>query len=166
MLVADGYCNNRVAVFDAETGAFVRQWGRVGGRPGELRLPHGLDVAVHRGREIVLVADRENNRVQMFDLEGSLLALVPQQRQVYDVKYVPQRCALVAALQQPQLGLGLLNVTGIGAALEHQTALGPVVAEWTGSPHSIAVDGKTGDLFVAQADAGEHDGSAEKYTIL
>ena len=37
--VADGYCNHRVIVFDAETGAFKRQWGAYGKPPTDDKMP-------------------------------------------------------------------------------------------------------------------------------
>src|SRR5262245_36694778 len=36
VFVADGYNNRRVIVFDADTGAFKRQWGAYGNKPDEM----------------------------------------------------------------------------------------------------------------------------------
>lgn len=68
--VADGYGNSNVHRFSAD-GTFLRTWGGPGVGPGEFTTPHA--VAVDReGR--VLVGDRENNRIQVFDREGTFLA--------------------------------------------------------------------------------------------
>jgi DNA-binding beta-propeller fold protein YncE len=68
--VADGYGNSNVHVFSA-SGALKRSWGRPGSGPGEFTTPHA--VRVHPdGR--VLVADRENHRIQVFTPEGEFLA--------------------------------------------------------------------------------------------
>ena len=70
MYVADGYGNTRVHRFSPD-GALIRSWGAPGGGPGEFVTPHGIGV-LPDGR--VLVGDRENNRVQVFDGEGDYLA--------------------------------------------------------------------------------------------
>jgi hypothetical protein len=69
VFVADGYVNARVAHFRAD-GTFVKAWGRRGSRPGEFSLVHGIALD---GRGRVLVADRNNARVQVFDRDGRFL---------------------------------------------------------------------------------------------
>lgn len=71
VFVSDGYGNNRVVHFD-RNGRFVREWGRLGTRPGEFSLPHAIALD-SRGR--LYVADRNNARVQVFDTNGRLLAV-------------------------------------------------------------------------------------------
>ena len=70
VFVADGYVNARVVHFRGD-GTFVKAWGRRGSRPGEFSLVHAI-VADGRGR--LLVADRNNARVQVFDRDGHFLA--------------------------------------------------------------------------------------------
>src|SRR5882672_1217825 len=109
VFVSDGYINRRVIVFDADTGAFKRMWGAYGGSPtdpspedrpkflfndtepghrprddkGEGRGPDYFNiahsVAVSRD-DLVYVADRINNRVQVFTIEGKYLREVFIQR--------------------------------------------------------------------------------------
>lgn len=66
--VADGYGNARVHRFSAE-GELLASWGEPGMHPGQFFLPHGI--MVHN--DIVYVADRENSRIQLFDLKGNFL---------------------------------------------------------------------------------------------
>lgn len=68
VFVADGYHNHRVAVFDRQ-GRFLRQWGEAGGGERGLETPHAIAVSGVR----VLVADRENARVQLASRDGSPL---------------------------------------------------------------------------------------------
>ena len=73
IFVGDGHYpdgNNRIVKF-APDGTFVKQWGRTGYGPGEFRVLHSLALDAD-GR--LFVADRENNRVQIFDQEGKHLA--------------------------------------------------------------------------------------------
>lgn len=67
--VSDGYVNSRVIRFTKD-GDYVTHWGRKGKGDGEFDTVH--DVAIDkRGR--VYVADRENDRVQIFDGQGKFL---------------------------------------------------------------------------------------------
>jgi DNA-binding beta-propeller fold protein YncE len=71
VFVSDGYGNNRVMQFDAR-GTFVRTWGKAGKGPGEFNLPHAVRVDF---RQRILVGDRENKRIQVFDRDGKVLAI-------------------------------------------------------------------------------------------
>lgn len=62
--------NARVLKFD-RTGRLITQWGRLGSGPGEFNQPHALAMD-SQGR--LFVADRTNNRVQVFDQGGKFLA--------------------------------------------------------------------------------------------
>lgn len=64
--VSDGYGNSRVVQFDPD-GRYVRAWGQRGSEHGEFDTPHSVAVAPD-GR--VLVSDRHNHRIQIFDPNG------------------------------------------------------------------------------------------------
>lgn len=69
IFVSDGYGNARVHRFSAE-GTLLRSWGGPGTKAGQFNLPHGI--AIDRlGR--VVVADRENSRLQFFSQDGDFL---------------------------------------------------------------------------------------------
>ncbi len=68
IFISDGYRNARILEYTAD-GRKVREWGSAGNGPGQFRLPHSI--AVDGG--IVYVADRENGRIQRFDLGGKFL---------------------------------------------------------------------------------------------
>lgn len=67
--VSDGYKNSRVVKFSAG-GRFEFEWGTKGGGPGQFHLPHGIAMDA-QGR--VIVCDRENERLQVFDAKGAFL---------------------------------------------------------------------------------------------
>jgi DNA-binding beta-propeller fold protein YncE len=69
IFVADGYGNSRVIKYD-KNGKFVKSWGRRGTGPGEFNLPHSI---VTDAKDHVYVADRENNRIQIFDADGNFI---------------------------------------------------------------------------------------------
>jgi DNA-binding beta-propeller fold protein YncE len=73
MFMSDGYGNARVHKFSPQA-EYMFSWGEPGAAPGQFNLPHGVWVD-RRGR--LLVADRENDRVQVFDQDGHLLEIWP-----------------------------------------------------------------------------------------
>jgi hypothetical protein len=141
--VADGYGNNRVIVFDSDTGSFKRMWGAFGNPPPptsepnrptpqeqttpegppEFGLPHAIKVS---DDGIVYVADRINNRIQMFTREGEFLRQVrvtnegsdevpvpagfafspdPGQRYLYVVDSGPMRVVIFDRQSMTQIGV-------------------------------------------------------------
>jgi sugar lactone lactonase YvrE len=72
IFVADGHgpgSNARIVKFSPD-GAFIKAWGKQGTGPGEFNNPHSLAMD-SKGR--LFVADRGNNRVQIFDQDGKFL---------------------------------------------------------------------------------------------
>ena len=68
-LIGDGYQNGRIIRYNAE-GEFVSEFGSVGDGPGQFDLIHGIGVD-RDGR--IYVADRENDRVQVFTEDGEFI---------------------------------------------------------------------------------------------
>jgi DNA-binding beta-propeller fold protein YncE len=72
IFVSDGHgrdSNARIVKFSKD-GKFVKAWGKRGSGPGEFDTLHGIAMD-SRGR--LFVADRENNRIQIFDQNGTFL---------------------------------------------------------------------------------------------
>lgn len=85
VFISDGYVNRRVAVFDNDTGKFKRMWGAYGKAPDDkaskertfegpppqqFNLVHGIKIS---NDGLVYVSDRQNNRIQVFTLEGKFV---------------------------------------------------------------------------------------------
>lgn len=70
--VADGYGNSAVHIFDPAL-RHLKTFGNPGTEAGAFSTPHGL-LFDSQGR--LCVADRENNRVQLFDPEGIWLGQI------------------------------------------------------------------------------------------
>ena len=74
IFVADGHsgckCQNARIVKFSKDGTFIKQFGKRGSGPGELLDPHALAFD-SRGR--LFVADRSNNRLEIFDQDGKFL---------------------------------------------------------------------------------------------
>ena len=71
IFIADGYRNARILEYTAD-GRKVREWGSAGDGPGQFRLPHSIAVD---DEGVIYVADRENGRIQRFDLDGNFLGM-------------------------------------------------------------------------------------------
>lgn len=85
VFIADGYGNNRVIVFDADTGEFRRLWGAYGEQPTDYQI-HPYDPVQPASRQyrnvhcisvaedgLVYVCDRDSNRIQVFELDGTFV---------------------------------------------------------------------------------------------
>lgn len=67
--VSDGYGNSRIIQFSS-TGRFIREWGTYGKKQGEFNIPHGIAIDQDN---MIYVADRQNNRVQVFNSTGHFI---------------------------------------------------------------------------------------------
>ena len=86
ILVTDFY-NNCVKVFDIERhGQLVSTFGSIGTKNGLFQAPTGLVIDYERG--YIFVADWGNNRVQVFDRQGTFLRLINLSKS--DMLYGPQ----------------------------------------------------------------------------
>ena len=66
VFISDGYGNSRVHRLDKD-GRHILSFGEPGTDPGRFNLPHNIAFV---GDDEVIVCDRENNRVQVFSLDG------------------------------------------------------------------------------------------------
>jgi len=81
IFIADGYGNARVLEY-TRAGKKVGEWGRRGAGPGEMNLPHSVQIEAGT----LYVADRENGRIEEFDLTGHYVGQIPNLGRVYSIK--------------------------------------------------------------------------------
>jgi sugar lactone lactonase YvrE len=77
IFVADGHggdTNARIVKLTKD-GKFIKTWGKKGTAPGDFDIPHCL-VFDSQGR--LLVCDRNNNRIQIFDQDGQFISEMKQ----------------------------------------------------------------------------------------
>jgi DNA-binding beta-propeller fold protein YncE len=170
--VADGYGNKRVVVFDSETGKFKRMWGAFGNPPPptfaanaptpqpqttpegppEFGLPHAIKVS---NDGVVYLADRINNRIQMFTRDGKFTKQVRVTNEGSDVVPVPAGFAF-----SPDAAQQFLYVVDSGPMRvvifdrKTMTQIGVVGARGAAPGqfdivHHMAVDSK-GNLYTAE----------------
>lgn len=139
VFVTDGYGNARVQKFSA-TGKLVHSWGKPGTGPGEFQLPHAVVVD---GRGRVLVGDRENNRIQIFDQSGGLLE-VWSGFAPYGLAFDGDGRLFVADARAHRVW----QLDAKGQVRRGWGSPGKGLAEFD-LPHMLGFDG-TGNLFVAE----------------
>jgi DNA-binding beta-propeller fold protein YncE len=149
--VSDGYGNARVHKFAAD-GTHLLSWGSPGSEPGQFRLPHSLWV---QEPDRILVADRENHRVQAFTSRGEFIEQWGGFRQPTDFYQGRDGTLFVAELQHR---VSILSRDGkVLARLggEESREPGGFVA-----PHGVWTDSR-GDLYVGEVLAGQR---VQKFT--
>ena len=131
--ISDGYGNNRVVKYDSE-GQFSKAWGEPGTDPGQFDLPHTIVVD---SRNRVLVGDRENARIQIFDLDGNLLEVWDHLGSPYGLSIDDNDQLYVADLLNARIWIAQASDGALLGTIEDTKAI-----------HWIAVDGQ-GDVYAA-----------------
>jgi len=130
----------RVLKFD-KNGKFIKSWGGKGSGPGRFQVAHGIAIDA---KGLVWVADRENQRIQLFDQDGKF---------VREVKYKGLPCSLDIGRQYMYMVNGFagqvlrLDLNGKVLAAMGKPGKGP--GEF-GEAHMIAVSQKD-EIYVADS---------------
>ena len=129
----------RVLKFN-KTGKFMTSWGGKGAGPGQFDLAHSIVIDSNR---LLYVADRQNRRVQIFDLDGKFQK---------EWKFAGLPCGLyIGANQQMYLLSGfagqILKIDANGKAIAATGQPGKRLGEF-GEAHYMAM-GPNGEIYVA-----------------
>ena len=143
IFVADGYGNRQVHRFSA-TGELELSWGAPGVAPGQFALVHNVGID---SQDRVLVCDRENSTIQLFDTEGEYIETWDDVLNPGGVYVSPEKLVYVAEQGTPT-GQQPVSVSIF-------TEAGELVSRFRGKesglaqPHGIWTDSK-GNIFVAE----------------
>ena len=74
--VADGYGSYFINQYTSKA-EYIRTFGGRGAVAGQLAEPHGIWVDLRAGNPVLVVADRRNNRLQRFTMDGKHIDFVP-----------------------------------------------------------------------------------------
>uniref|UniRef100_A0A6A7G7G2 Peptidyl-glycine alpha-amidating monooxygenase B-like n=1 Tax=Hirondellea gigas TaxID=1518452 RepID=A0A6A7G7G2_9CRUS len=161
--VADGYCNSRVIKYSKD-GSIVTQFGKgpdssafsfvSSPAPGIFNVPHSLALAEDKGE--VCVADRQNGRIQCYDVSDS-----PQHTRIYKIPSWGSRIYAVA--YSPVQGGRVYCVNGAQMFGSHKIevfeldfASGQLLSSFSPNnqglsyPHDLAVTQDAAELYVAE----------------
>ena len=136
LYVADGYRNSRIHRFSAD-GQLKKSWGEPGkSGPNEFHLPHSLLI----DGDHVVVCDRENHRIQVFDLDGKFIEIWDDINRPMDISMDTEGNYLVSEGQRD----------GGSARISILDKKGGVLSrfECRGSGHGSWIDSR-GDIYLA-----------------
>ena len=156
IFVADGYGANYVLKFDKDR-KFVKAFGGPGKEEGKFNTCHGIALDTRQGKPLLFVCNRNNNRVEYWDLDGNFVKIIQKELRMPAAVHIRGDYALVPELQGRAT---VLNKDGSIAAQvgdnpnEKQRAnYGLPQDQWTdgicNSPHGGSID-KDGNLIVSE----------------
>ena len=118
----------RVTVFTPQ-GEFVNSWGSAGSGPGELLGATGITVDQNG---VVFVADKQNQRIQKFDLTGNYLGEIS-----HNPEY-PNRLNGPVDVAVDNIG-NVYIVDSSGFSVEKYSSSGEFISEW-GQLNAVSID--------------------------
>lgn len=155
--VADGYGNACVHHY-APDGRLLRSWGSPGTDAGQFNLPHNICIDDDGW---IYVADRENHRIQVFDLQGRYETQIGNLHRTSALALIGRTCPICVVgeigpymsvnRRTPNLGPRISIITHEGKLLS-RLAVTPPAGVGPGqflSPHGIALDSR-GDMYVGE----------------
>jgi DNA-binding beta-propeller fold protein YncE len=75
IFIADGYGSNYVLKYDKDR-KFVKAFGGPGEEEGKFKTCHGIGLDTRTGKPLLLVCNRNNNRVEYWDLDGNFVKVI------------------------------------------------------------------------------------------
>ena len=162
IFVADGYGANYVLKFDADR-KFVKAFGGKGAEEGKFNTCHGIALDTRGAKPLLLVANRNNNRVEHWDLDGNFVKVIQKDLRQPAAVHIRGEYAVFPELQGR---VTVLNKDGSIAAqvgdnpdAKQRANYGLPADQWKdgicNSPHGASMD-KDGNLLVAEWSAFGH----------
>jgi hypothetical protein len=156
IFIADGYGSNYVLKYDKDR-KFVKAFGGPGEAEGKFKTCHGIGLDARQGKPLLLVCNRNSNRVEHWDLDGNFVRVIQKNLRMPAAVHVRGDYAVIPELQGR---VTVLDKDGAIAAQvgdnpnEKQRAnFGLPQDQWKdgicNSPHGASID-KDGNLIVTE----------------
>ena len=156
IFVADGYGSNHIFKFDKDR-KFVKAFGEPGTEDGKFKACHGIALDTRGEKPLLFVCNRNNNRVEYWDLEGNFVKVIQKDLRMPAAVHIRGDNAVVPELQGR---VTVLDKAGAVAAQvgdnpepKYRANYGLTQDKWTdgitNSPHGASLD-KDGNLIVTE----------------
>jgi DNA-binding beta-propeller fold protein YncE len=156
IFVADGYGSNYVLKFDKDR-KFVKAFGGPGEAEGKFKTCHGIALDTRPGKPLLLVCNRNNNRVEYWDLEGNFVKVIQKDLRMPAAVHIRGDYAVFPELQGRVTVLdkdgAIVAQVGDNPNEKQRANFGLPPDEWKdgicNSPHGASID-KDGNLIVTE----------------
>ncbi len=169
IFIADGYGANYVLKFDKDR-KFVKAFGGPGEEEGKFKTCHGIALDTRLDKPLLLVCNRNNNRVEYWDLDGNFVKVIQKDLRMPAAVHIRGDYAVFPELQGRVTVLGkdgkIVAQVGDNPTPGQRANFGLPQEQWKdgicNSPHGASID-KDGNLIVAE---WSQFGHLHKFTLV
>lgn len=162
IFVADGYGSNYVLKFDKNR-RFLKAFGGPGEEEGKFKTCHGIAFDPRYKKPMLLVCNRNNNRVEHWDLDGNFVKVIQKDLRMPAAVHICGDYALFPELQGRVTVIdkkgGIVAQVGDNPNAGQRANFGLPPDQWKdgvcNSPHGASMD-KKGNLIVSEWSAFGH----------
>ena len=156
MFVTDGYGSNYVLKFDKDR-KFVKAFGGPGEAEGKFKTCHGIALDTRPGKLLLLVCNRNNNRVEYWDLDGNFVKVIQKNLRMPAAVHIRGDYAVIPELQGRVTVLdkdgAIVAQVGDNRDEKQRANFGLPQDQWKdgicNSPHGASID-QDGNLIVTE----------------
>ncbi len=156
IFIADGYGANYVLKYDKER-KFVKAFGGPGEEEGKFKTCHGIALDTRQGQPLLLVCNRNSNRVEYWDLDGKFVKVIQKGLRMPAAVHIRGDYAVFPELQGRVTVLdkegNIVTQLGDNPNEKQRANFGLSADQWKdgicNSPHGASID-KDGNLLVAE----------------
>ena len=156
IFVADGYGSNYILKFDKDR-KFIKAFGGPGTEEGKFKTCHGIALDKRGSKPLLLVCNRNNNRVEHWDLDGNFVKVIQKDLRMPAAVHIHGDYAIFPELQGRVTVLDkqgkIVAQVGDNPKPEQRANYGLSPENWKdgicNSPHGASMD-KQGNLIVSE----------------
>ena len=154
--IADGYGANYVLKYDKDR-KFVKAFGGPGKDEGKFNTCHGIACDTRQGKPLLLVCNRNNNRVEYWDLDGNFVKIIQKDLRMPAAVHIRGDYAVFPELQGRATVLdkagNIAAQVGDNPNEKQRANYGLPPDQWKdgvcNSPHGASID-KDGNLLISE----------------
>jgi len=156
IFIADGYGADYVLKYDKDR-KFVKAFGGKGEAEGKFETCHGIGLDTRQGKPLLLVCNRNNNRVEYWDLDGNFVRVIQKDLRMPAAVHIRGDYAVFPELQGRVTVLdkdgNIVAQVGDNPDEKQRANFGLPQDQWKdgicNSPHGGSID-KDGNLIVTE----------------